>query len=591
MAREQKKVLIFLGLAFLIIWSYPLWFTAGKAILGDGNIIMQRFEALRQTVVHYRQWPGLNPWNGGGQPLAGAPYLFIFSLPSLFVLIFGTSAGMGITTIVYLIIGCIGAWKLASLWWQSIYVKLFFTIFVVSNPALLFHLKAGHIPFEVFYLMPLLLFYFLRFKEDPWSGLKAAVVYSLAFNDIPNYTLQYMTVIMVLLFSWFLIIGPVEARKKQMRWLALFAPICLTIIAYHAITILQVAGEYPRLSTLRFHYSWDVIWKSYLYPFTNIAKVFPDPPGVSGGSATRSTHETACYVGIASLLVALASFRRGVKWWHVTTLLLILAGLGNDAIYWPMYWLQKIPTFSSQVAFARIRITTLLFMGIVVTWGLWVLWEKFKVYNWGRRAVIFIGVFIALEHLALGFMIMRGTHVDIDKADPFYRSHYAYLGRTEKSDFMNVSVLPPYESTKLNIGILRGGGDSHLPMNYWDGVDKSYVGPLGSDEKGYVGEFVQGGKAVKPVYWSPNRITFRGLDPLLPLSVNMNPSRAWYNNGRQLFPDYRLVEVYTPFEAWPDSKGTIELSYRFPGRGLGLTITFIAFLASLAVILFFREAR
>jgi hypothetical protein len=437
--------------------------------------------------------------------------------------------------------------------------------------------------FSVFYLMPLFFYYFLRFKEDHWSGLKAAIVYGFAFNDTPGYTVQYMTVIVALLYFWFLFISTKEARLRLMRWLALFLVISLTLISYHTITILQVAGEYPRISDLRFHYSWDVILKTYFYPFIDVAKVFADPPGVSGGSATRSTHETACYVGIVSILVALASFRRGVKWWHVTAIILILAGLGNDSIFWPMYWLQKLPTFSSHLAFARVRMTTVFFIGIMVTRGLWILWEKYRTNDWGRKVVIFIGLFIAIEHFVLGFMIIHGTHINIEKADPFYRSHYAYIGRSSKSEFMNVSVLPPYEATKLNIGILRGGGDSHLPMNYWDGK-KGYKGPLGSDEKGYVAEFVQGGKGVNPVYWSPNRIKFKDLKPNLPLIINMNPSRAWYNNGQQLFPDYRLVEAYTPFAVMPNENGIVDLTYRFPGRTLGILVTVFMFMVSIIVI-------
>jgi hypothetical protein len=82
-----EKIFLLVGSVVLIVWSYPIWLTDGKAILGDCNINFQRYEALRQTVVNYGQWPGLNPWNAGGQPLEGFPCLFIFSIKSLFVII------------------------------------------------------------------------------------------------------------------------------------------------------------------------------------------------------------------------------------------------------------------------------------------------------------------------------------------------------------------------------------------------------------------------------------------------------------------------------------------------------------------------
>jgi hypothetical protein len=224
----------------------------------------------------------------------------------------------------------------------------------------------------------------------------------------------------------------------------------------------------------------------------------------------------------------------------------------------------------------------------MVTWGLWVLWEKYKEKPIGRKIIIFIGLFIALEHIVLGFIIMRGTHIDIEKADPFYRSHYAYIGRSSKSDFMNASVLPPYEATKLNIGILRGGGDSHLPMNYWEGED-GYKGPIGSDETGYIAEFVQEGTGVRPAYWSPNRIKFKGLKPNIPLIVNMNPGKAWYNNGQQLFPHYRIIETYTPFVVMPDKNGIVDLTYRYPGRILGILVTVFMLMVSMVVVWVFKK--
>jgi hypothetical protein len=354
-----EKIFILISSIFLIVWSYPVWFTAGKAILGDGNIFFQRWEAFWQTIVHYRQWPGLNPWNAGGQPLEGAPYLYIFSIRSMFVIVFGASIGIGLTFIVYLIIGYIGSLKLASIWWNNIFIRHFFAVFAITNAAVLFHIHAGHRVFEVYYLMPLFLYYFLRFKYDSWSGVKAAIVYGLAFNDIPNYTVQYLTVILALLVFWFLLISSNEIRLKLLRWLILFVIISFTFIAYHAITIFQVAGEYPRISNLRFNYSWDVILKAYFYPFTDIVRAFADPQGVSGGSATRSTHEVACYIGIIGMLVALVSFCRGIKWWHIITVILFLAGIGNNSIFLPMYWLQKLPTFSSHLAFARVRMLTI----------------------------------------------------------------------------------------------------------------------------------------------------------------------------------------------------------------------------------------
>ena len=52
---ENKK--IFYSIIFLLItfWFYPIWYMYELAITGDGNIFLQRFEAIRKTVVDYGQ--------------------------------------------------------------------------------------------------------------------------------------------------------------------------------------------------------------------------------------------------------------------------------------------------------------------------------------------------------------------------------------------------------------------------------------------------------------------------------------------------------------------------------------------------------
>ena len=140
---------------------FPLWLSADSAILGDENSMFQRYEAFRQTIVNYNQWPGLNPWVAGGQPLEGYPNVFAFSIKSILVLIFGTQLGIGISIILYIFIGYIGSWLLASIFWKNEVVKNIFAILVVFNEPLFFHLSAGHIIFYVYYLIPLILYFSL----------------------------------------------------------------------------------------------------------------------------------------------------------------------------------------------------------------------------------------------------------------------------------------------------------------------------------------------------------------------------------------------------------------------------------------------
>ena len=569
-----------------VLIMLPLWFSGEGAIIGDENIMFQRYEAFYQTVVQYSQWPGLNPWNAGGQPLAGYPNVFIFSIKSILVLLFGTRLGIGISIVLYILIGYMGSRLLASIFWKNEVIKNIFALLVVFNLPLFFHLSAGHIVFYVYYLFPLMLYYFLRSSDDGWSGVKAGVIFGLAFLDTPVYVLQYFSVVMVLVYFWFVMKANFYGRKMLYRWLILFTLVVLTIISYQVIAIYQVSNEFPRLSNLIFHYSWLDVFRSYFYPFTEIEKVFITPPGVSGGSCSQSTHEISAYLGVIGFTLVIVSLKNGIKWWHSIILLLFIAGLGNDSVFSPMYWLQKLPSFSSHLCFSRVRMITHLFLPFAITGGLWVLWSKFHLKKYGKIIIIVIGISLILERLIIGFMIIKDTHISLESADPFYSTHLKYVNKD--SHFINVDVIPPFEATKLNIGILRGGGDSHLPMNNID-LD-GYSGPIGKNEEGYISEFHQNGQKIEPDYWSPNKIEFSRLDPKIPLVLNMNPSSAWHSNGIQLYPNYKIVEANKEFSAMPNKDGRILLSYEFPGRKLGLAVTMLFFVITIVIVAYFRRS-
>ena len=583
--KKNEIINLITGLILVLVAISPLFYISDQAILGDGNILLQRLEAMRRTIVEYHQWPGLNIWNAGGQPLDGHAAIFPVSLKSFLILLFGTKIGLNIAIFIYVVLGYVGAWLLSSLLWKNSLLKNTFSILIVINLPLLFHLSAGHIILYVYYLIPLLLYFLSRYSLDRWSGVKAGVLFGLMFNDTPAYLLQYISIIIGVIILHIIFFGSSINRRSIIRWLVLFLVVCMTLISYHIVTIYEVTKEFPRSSELFFSYSWLDIFKAYFYPFIEIEKVFSTPAGVPGMSCVRSTHEVAAYLGIIGFVLVVASLVNGVKWWHSLILLLFIAGIGNDGTLYPMYWLQKLPSFSSHLCFSRVRIITHLFLPFAITGGLWVLWSKFHLKKYGKIIIIVIGVSLILEKLIIGFMIIKDTHISLESADPFYSTHLKYVNKD--SHFINVDVIPPFEATKLNIGILRGGGDSNLPMNNitLDG----YAGPIGMNEKGYIAEFYQNGQKIKPDYWSPNKIAFSKLAPKMPLILNMNPSSAWYNNGIQLFPDYKIVEVNKRFKVMPGKDGKILLTYEFPGRKLGIVATVLFFVLSIFVIGYFRR--
>ena len=569
----DNKIIIYTIILILIsVWLYPMWYMYNLAVMGDGNILLQRFEAIRQSIIVYGQWPGNNPWNGGGQPLEGSPGRFIFSVKGLLTLFFGAKAGLGISLIIFNAIGYFGSLKLAKIFWRGEYFNHIFALLVISNSAVLFHLSAGHFIFLNYYLLPLIFYYFFRFDKDKWSGVKVGILIGIAFNENPTYLIQFLLLILLMIGTYHYFKSNVPIRKKIIYWIITFVPTFGMIISFHFISLLYTLNDFPRTSSLVFAYPLETILKSYFYPYVDIIRPFNNPEGVSGGSCTLSTHENALYVGIFAIPFLLASFYRRIKWWHLLTFILILCSIGNNSYLMPMYWIQKLPTYDSLGCFNRIRMITGIFIAICIVDGANILFRKLKEKILIRHVLTVLLVLIAFERLIIGHFIMLDTHKKYDEIDSLYRVHYDYKDNT---DFINLSNISPYEGTLNNVGFLRGGGDSHLPMDYGKTSDGVHLGTIGYDEIEYLGEFFQNKKNIKPDYWSPNLIKFSDLNPNSHLIVNMNLSKFWYNNGKKLFPNNRIVEVKKKFLVLPDDNGNIVLSYVYPGKKVGLTLTIL----------------
>lgn len=409
--------------------------------------------------------------------------------------------------------------------------------------------------------------------------MKAAVVLAVAFNDSPLYVVQYGMLILGGMYIYIYLTEYKENSRKLQRWILLFIPVFMAATFYRTITILQIALDFPRISGFRTHYEWASLLKLYFYPYFKNAMILPQN-GYCGASP-----EACSYVGIIAFSLTLFSLRRGFRWWHLMIILLIWAQMGNDSHFHIMYWVQKIPTFSSHRCFTRVRMFALLFFGIAATWGLSDMWTRYKNHNVKllRYVAAGIGILMIAEVLSLSHLIMKSSHIKV----PFW-------GEDNPSNkFQNVSslprpqeipdyVLPIYRAIRMNLGWVSDYGESYLPQE---------TARLGRDEPGYIAEFHQNGQPVEPVYWSPNRILFEGLDPNLLLVVNLNPGNPWYNNGKQLFPEYRIVEPLKPFEVMPDENGVVDLTYVYPGQRLGITGMIILLVISGLIIAFLQKTH
>ncbi|MCC7264045.1 MAG: hypothetical protein IT369_16150 [Candidatus Latescibacteria bacterium] len=537
---------------------------------------MQRFEALRLSIVTYHQWPGNNPWSVGGQPLLPTVVATTFSIDGVAVLLFGTFWGLRISAIAYLVVGYWGAWKVSRLFWPEPVLRLVFALYTITNAAIAYHLAVGHLAFENFWYIPWFLYFILRATDDGWSGVKAGVLFGLACVRAPAYVPQYAGLLFAGLLCWLWWKQRREHNRTFARWLMLFVPVLATIVFYRFSTMFYGLLDFPRISTWRGHLDSPSMLTVFFRPFTDLDRSLDNVTTLS-----IPIWEVACYLGVTSILLACLSLLKGVHWWHVMTVLLMWAFSGNDSMYYLMFWIQKIPSYSSLQTFTRVRLFIPLFLGIAATSGLSFLWSATSHRRLLRPLVLLLSFALVAEVMIVSHKILKTSHM------PF-----VYAGGDNPDGlFRNISQLPRpsgipgevnlvYSATKMNLGWLRGYGDSNLPGN---------TIRVGLNDAGYIGEYFQGHRPVTPIYWSPNRLVFEHLDPSVALSLNMNPSKAWYANGRQLFPHYRIVEVDKAFDIMPDAQGRVDLEYRFPGQSIGVAGT--AIFSVISLIMCFAVSR
>src|SRR5665811_2223323 len=74
--------LLLLGVPILL-FCLNLLLTGQNIAPGDGDYIMQTYEAARISILKYGQFPWWNPWVSGGVPLYANPQFGLISIQSL----------------------------------------------------------------------------------------------------------------------------------------------------------------------------------------------------------------------------------------------------------------------------------------------------------------------------------------------------------------------------------------------------------------------------------------------------------------------------------------------------------------------------
>jgi len=166
--RKNISVVIFL-LIFTAAFYYPIIKNIKTTIISEDDWFGNYFYAglSRATIVNHAQLPLRTPYLSGGYPSIAHPFDYSFNPFLLFILPFGEAAGLRIQVFLIFLLGAWGMFYLARNILKFNLLGAFFAaaVFVFCNWGA-YEVTDGNIQKIYYYLLPWLLVFFERAKED-----------------------------------------------------------------------------------------------------------------------------------------------------------------------------------------------------------------------------------------------------------------------------------------------------------------------------------------------------------------------------------------------------------------------------------------
>jgi len=518
----------------------------------DWDFVLDKFEAIRRTILIWGQFPWWNPWCRGGFPLAAEPQIGAVSIATPLVLSLGTAIGLRVAAILCLLIAVEGAYRLASLWlgepWAAAAVGLVYGL----NGAVITDTSQGYILAMSYCSVPWLVYHAFRIGDRFLDGLALGFWLAFAVLNGIHYLTLYGGVLTMLVWMRALRVGPRRVRSRVLVHAVAALGLCLALCGWRLATALLVMRDDQREQVTR----WDESpWAAFGYllarPASNWYQIVP-------GQHHADYISRVSYVGPVVVVLALASLSRRWRWWHTLTLITGWLAIGSVHWYHASYWLSSWPFFGS--AYVVIRWRYLAFLGISLAAGsVLARWRRSDDRR-TRLCAACLTLVVAVDYVSLAYQqLPLAFSIPAD-------SHF-FPGPPVPT-IVNVREGKGYPCTLRGYGVIRG----YEPMlSYRRNVPTLRKSREDID---YRGEAWTSRGPIEPVYWSPNRLVFLA-SPGQEVFVNQNPGSWWWANGRLAFARRRCAELMVPFVARADDAGRLELEIRPPGLKAGIGLQFL----------------
>jgi len=530
--------------------AWPLLRPIDGMGFADWDFVLDKFEALRRTILEWGQFPWWNPWCRGGFPLAAEPQIGAVSLATPFVLAFGTTVGLRIAATLCVALAFEGADRLGRLWFRDRWASAAVGLIYALNGAVIVNTVWGYVIPMSYAGIPWLALHAFRLNRSRLDGLALGFWAAFIVLNGIQYLSLYAAILAGLVWLRALRVAPSGQRPLILNRTVAAAGVCLLLCGWRLATVIDVLLDDAR--------EWASFWD---LPISSIVNALIDRPDPRWTTEIPVRHladfiETTCYVGPLVVALGLASLFNGWRWWHTMILVSTWLAIGSLRWYQPSRWLADWPVFSSMHVVTRWRFLAMLGLGLAVG-DLLNRWRHAADPRWRWAAALVVFV-IAADYLSLAHQQFPLAFRDA----PIER----FAPGPPVPTIVNVRAGKGYPCVARGYGVIQGfepmlgGYRRDAPTLRKAREDPDYQGEAWTDRG-----------PVEPAFWSPNRIVFR-VEPNESVTINQNPGSWWLVNGERAFAGLRCAELLVPFEAQADDQGRLELTTRPEGLEAGLAL-------------------
>ena len=572
----KKTNLLFITIAILITLSgwIPFIIHINDIGIQDQGFFLQQYEGIRKTIIEYGQFPYWHPWHTGGTPLFARPDIGLFSIESLFAILFGTVKGLNIAILAYLIIGVSGMFMLIKDYTSNWIIMIWGSVlFGLQSTATLHIGTAGHIAMLPYVWFPWIVFLGKRIP----NSLKSSIILGIILSLIINSSIYYISIFNFILLAFVLIYEFLKNIRNRFYYynIVVMSLLFLTLSIYKIMLSLEVILQFPREISTHISIPLYTFLKALIIPFHNIYTITVAP--------YWRWHEVGCYIGLLALLMFIFSMIKKIRWWHICAIITVSLAINSTSKYLPGYWIRELPGFKTMWVITRWRFLSVFFIILGSVQGCKIILEKSNMQKYKN----YLYLLIALSTI----LILSNQYHIWNQNKWISKEETIKLLRLKSDSIINSSAKVPmhcyYATTFNGIGLLNSYENMLGYSGYTENYDTRRI-PI-EDRKNYKGEVYALDRTPIKYQWTPNKILINTSNKTK-VVINQNPGNQWFLNGQQLFPELKSFDQSKNFIISLPKKGIYLLEIKPPLNDIILTINLIIFiLLIISLLLYYKR--